>query len=388
LAATRGEHEKKAIAAEIMARLRESGCFDGEVLDSPTAFSDVGPTPTPRITVGFSKGNSLSRSGHWWRPLALAGSLLLMVALPVLALVGLHKLYIPSLDPESFAPHPKQSVPPEASGAATVPLDTAPAAKSAASPSDSTPVNWDQTSRIALDILTEDALRRVELEALLPATEEEYEVWAREEYPHIMALYDILVEATEDQPNITALWDGTPVHIPDWARRLYVDTPEDKRPMGWRALLIYSGEVFKFDWPTRTTDPNCRPTLEAMQHVASVAGFVLRFAEDGQYGVSFSPHAGIGVDEHRFTLRALEASPSVWVLPSQNPSENYVASALNNHSVAEAALRYLITSSHLVQLPPFESLSLSGTTLLTSSIASPMSKCDVATRASLLNDFL
>ena len=121
--------------------------------------------------------------------------------------------------------------------------------------------------------------------------------------------------------------------------------------------------------------------------MASVAGFVLRFAEDGQYGVSFSPHAGIGVDEHRFTLRALEASPSVWVLPSQNPSENYVASALNNHSVAEAALRYLITSSHLVQLPPFESLSLSGTTLLTSSIASPMSKCDVATRASLLNDF-
>ncbi|MGI6458694.1 MAG: hypothetical protein ACOX5J_01115 [Candidatus Hydrogenedentales bacterium] len=62
----------------------------------------------------------------------------------------------------------------------------------------------------------------------------------------------------------TIPWDGVPANIPEWAQRLYADTPETERPTGWRALLIYSGEIFKFDWPETLDDPNCIPTSEAI----------------------------------------------------------------------------------------------------------------------------
>ena len=59
-------------------------------------------------------------------------------------------------------------------------------------------------------------------------------------------------------------WDGVPANIPEWAQRLYAATPESERPTGWRALLIYSGEVFKFDFPETLDEPNCIPTADAM----------------------------------------------------------------------------------------------------------------------------
>jgi hypothetical protein len=73
-------------------------------------------------------------------------------------------------------------------------------------------------------------------------------------------------------------WDGVPVNIPDWGKRLYANTPESQRPTGWRAVLIYSGEIFKFDYPKSLDEPNCVPTMEAMLAAAEILGFAVDVA--------------------------------------------------------------------------------------------------------------
>jgi len=83
---------------------------------------------------------------------------------------------------------------------------------------------------------------QAEVEMLLPQTEEEYETWARKEYPHIMWLYGILREEFA--------WDGT-----------------------WRQLLIDSGEIFRFDWPVQKADLNCQPRKSAVVAACRVAGY-------------------------------------------------------------------------------------------------------------------
>ena len=59
-------------------------------------------------------------------------------------------------------------------------------------------------------------------------------------------------------------WDGVPASIPTRVQRLYADTPEPKRPIGWRALLISSCEVLKLHFPETLGEPNGIPTAEAM----------------------------------------------------------------------------------------------------------------------------
>jgi len=66
-------------------------------------------------------------------------------------------------------------------------------------------------------------------------------------------------------------WDGVLANIPDWAQRLYANTPESERPVGWRARLVYSGEIFRFHFPEALDESNGIPTAEAM-HWALLAG--------------------------------------------------------------------------------------------------------------------
>lgn len=75
-------------------------------------------------------------------------------------------------------------------------------------------------------------------------------------------------------------WDGVPANIPEWAQRLYADTPESERPTGWRALLIYSGEIFKFDFPETLNEPNCIPTSEAIHWALPIGDAAYAFPPD------------------------------------------------------------------------------------------------------------
>jgi anti-sigma factor RsiW len=92
------------------------------------------------------------------------------------------------------------------------------------------------------------------LQTLLPQTEEEYEAWARKEYPHIMWLYDVL-----RSPKNNFHWDGS-----------------------WQELVVESGEVFRFDTPRSPQDSNCLPRLDAIVRAAAVAEFETIFTIDKQ----------------------------------------------------------------------------------------------------------
>lgn len=171
--------------------------------------------------------------------------------------------------------------------------------------------------------LTQEAAIRAQVEAMLPHTEEEYEAWARREYPHILWLYDVLMGKIPKKPAVSpagrmvrfgvdkdgnptitlpgadghpetftfpiplghtpgqSYWDGIPVNIPEWAQKLYANTPESQRSTGWRALLIYSGELFKFDWPINLSEANCVPSLPATQKAAQVGGGLAASTKDG-----------------------------------------------------------------------------------------------------------
>lgn len=49
-------------------------------------------------------------------------------------------------------------------------------------------------------------------------TEARLETWARKENPHIMWVYDVLTK-----PEYGIHWDGKPVNIPEWAKKIWTD---------------------------------------------------------------------------------------------------------------------------------------------------------------------
>jgi hypothetical protein len=111
---------------------------------------------------------------------------------------------------------------------------------------------------------------------LLPHTETEWEAWARKEYPHVMWVYDVLT-----RPEYGINWDGQPKYIPEWAQRLWKDPAT--RLTGWRALVCYSGEILKFDFPESADAPNVRPTVQAMEFASAVAGYKFRLEARGKW---------------------------------------------------------------------------------------------------------
>jgi hypothetical protein len=203
---------------------------------------------------------------------------------------------------------------------------------------------------------------RAEVEAMLPHTEEEYEAWARGEYPHIMALYDILIgkglsEERPQQPSLPAnwpemsvgerfaalipndssknvrdclleiaaeaakhdhpLWDGIPESIPDWGLRLYANTPSEDHPTQWRALLIYSGEIFKHGLSERSNEPIARPSFQGIQYTLPYRGksaesrITLQFAEQMPSTTNYSRQDATDMTEARESLVFVVASSDI-----------------------------------------------------------------------------
>jgi anti-sigma factor RsiW len=296
-----------------------------------------------------------------------------------------------------------------------------------------------------LDRMAEEAFIKAEVEAMLPHTEEEYEAWARQEYPHIMWLYDVLASkegtdaseasperrrvcpffgngdsppnspagrlvtfATDDNGNPTITlpdtegnmvtlcairgetgtvpsersetglspastqivlnvpsepWDGMAVNVPDWAQRLYADVPESQRPTGWRALLIYSGEVFKFDHPQSLDEPNCVPTAGAIQAAAAVAALAI--------------DAGETPDER-------DADFTEHVAAAQIPRD-YVDALASDIPRAKLTVTYVLVSALTVGMPQFDGLSEAGRAALSELLAPDGNACQQTSIARALS---
>jgi hypothetical protein len=274
---------------------------------------------------------------------------------------------------------------------------------------------------------------RAEVEALLPHTEEEYEAWARKEYPHILALYDILIgkgltPERPKQPNIPAnwatmtieerftalipndlpedvreylldiagraaqndqpLWDGIPVNIPEWGLCLYTNTTAEERPTHWRALLIYSGEIFEFDWPKSQSEVNCVPNLHAIQYGTGVSGFLWAFSDNDADSVTGMPSSDATSDEPYVKLGSLGTPAVVYSLPSQEIPEGYIDAFVEDAAFAKTSLVYFAASSAIVQTPPFTDIAQSASKLLEELFKSGIPECNVGTRLLSLSALL
>jgi hypothetical protein len=125
----------------------------------------------------------------------------------------------------------------------------------------------------------------------------------------------------------TISWGGVPASIPDWAQRLYANTLEPERPTGWRALHVYSGEIFRFHFPEALDEPNCIPTAEAMQWALPTGDVAYAFPEVDETGVvsAASPAATDWKSEPREALEkdgaplALHATALACDLPRPSP---------------------------------------------------------------------
>ena len=161
------------------------------------------------------------------------------------------------------------------------------------------------------------AIVKVEIEAILPHTDEELEAWARREYPHIMWLYDVL--KTE------CAYEGT-----------------------WRDLLIGSGEIFRFDYPIRPGDPSCRPRIQSIVAAARAAGSRVIVSADGD--LALPPLAWVdGADLHEAgKLRLVKVvGKSVGPIAKDRVPRGYVATIVEYPRVVESVLVYLIVSARV-----------------------------------------
>jgi len=219
------------------------------------------------------------------------------------------------------------------------------------------------------------------VEMLLPQTEDEYEAWARQEYPHIMWLYDVLnggvpsekrgltqaEQGTSEDGSVPAfrasgdapLWNGVPVNVPDWAKALYADTPESGHPIGWRALLIYSGDIFRFDWPTGIDEANCKPRLEALVAAAAVAGFSARLDADGAFALPPLPwlERADGADGLPECLELVPASGDpAFPLAFDAPPDDYPELVAGNIALAKQTLTYFALAGENTDAPAWTAL--------------------------------
>ena len=125
--------------------------------------------------------------------------------------------------------------------------------------------------QVDLETQASRSLAILEAEALLPHTDQELEAWARREYPDVMWLYDILCKEF-----------------------CYA------RP--WREFLRESGTLLRFDWPTVKDQPNCRPSLAAVQVAASVAGYEVALADYGRFALPQLAWADVDAPSRRIGL--------------------------------------------------------------------------------------
>ena len=163
-------------------------------------------------------------------------------------------------------------------------------------------------------------LAALELQSLIPDTEAELEAWARREYPADMWLFDILSEQYG--------YEGT-----------------------WQGLLRGSGEFLRFDYPLSPGQPNCRPSILALQHMARTAGFTLTLTSVGdialpEYAWAESP---ILIRSARLEKTVATAAPG---LPPPTPRPvDYSLRIADNSELASSALAHLVISGRVAEGP-------------------------------------
>ena len=172
--------------------------------------------------------------------LRFAGVCLVLLALPVLARFGLElaKNQMKEVSPEATIQSGLDSSSPTDSPTntgrdkAVVPQLESDYAHTAIGPDD---------SELELLNLPGKDIERTFLLATLPQSDDQLEKWARKEFPHVMWLYDELREL-----------DDT---------------------LSWQDLLVRSGEIYRFDWPTNPDEPCILPRLSALVRVAEAIGW-------------------------------------------------------------------------------------------------------------------
>ena len=217
---------------------------------------------------------------------------------------------------------------------------------------------WSPTLDPALNKAIGDLAVKAQVEAMLPRTETAYEAWARKEYPHVLWLYDVLT-----RPEYGICWNGEPVNVPAWAARLYAGTPAENRPNGWRALLIYSGEIFRFDYPTAPGEPNVKPRIEAVQLAAAVAGFEAELSPVGRgegvgraRGINLPGLAWAGentgdadLSRLRLTQSGGRSCPRLLPEEDKDAPDGYAAEIAQSPARARSVLVYLHISSTIAK---------------------------------------
>ena len=222
--------------------------FDKErVLGS--ILREIGPCAEPetRERQGYFPPNGWS--------LRLACVCLALVAIPVLAKIGLEFAKTNEVSPKAAIQSALDSPAPADSTANTerdkvvVPQLESDCARTTI---DSDP------SELELLNLPEEDVERTLLLATLPHGDEQLEEWARKEFPHVMWLYDELREL-----------DDT---------------------LSWQDLLVRSGEIYRFDWPIAPDEPNVLPRLSALVRFAEAAGWKAEIVWEGHERQSLALH--------------------------------------------------------------------------------------------------
>lgn len=308
----------------------------------------------------------LLRKRAFRRVARLAAACLLLVAIPVLACAG------PDLWRAMTGTSSGGSI-------SELPLDVPLSASVDADPNSSVettigfscPMGTETTLSAlqSLDMAVAEQVLRTEVAASLPHRGAEYEAWARKEYPHVMALYDILVGRP---PSLAVLpedvraalaqleqrrprWNGAPVNVPSWAEALYDGVAKADRPTGWQALLVYSGEIFKFDWPDSVDDRNVNVTLDGIKRAAVVAGYP------------------VGEDAVQMTNTKMPAA--------------YPALLADNACLARNVLRHIAISMDIVDTATTKALSASATDALLAFQNPPNTDCNRRATMELLTHF-
>lgn len=226
----------------------------------------------------------------------------------------------------------------------------------------------------------ESNLAIAQVKMLLPHTEAQWEDWARHEYPHIIWVYDALTE-----PEYGINWDGQPVNIPEWAKKVWTD--EVTRPTGWRALVCYSGEILKFDCPETIDAPNVNPSIQAMKIASLVAGYDLRFDKNGKWPIPALNYADLDTKTHdgAIVLASFAKLPSVPALASPSGSfhsfddrifSEYANKVLGNQKRLTQILIYVVTTMQFIPGYQWRNVESSCSKLLVSFEKLGLTSCD------------
>lgn len=174
-----------------------------------------------------------------------------------------------------------------------------------------------------------ETLAQFEFRAMIPATEQELGTWARREYPADMWLYDLLREQHGYQG-------------------------------GWQHLLREGGEFLCFDYPASFEQPNCQPSILALQNVAKAAGFALTLTPSGD--TVLPECAWIGGHPTARTARIEKAGAGTSA--TANPSTpvpcppDYCLRVASDKPTLASTVAYLVVAGHAAMSPKWGSFLL------------------------------